>query len=81
MARTLSIREFNSRVSRTIAEVEAGESVVITRGGKAVVRLVKEIEVDLSSPEWATAYRRMVEAMENGLPLGGTKAGYEERTE
>lgn len=79
--RSLSIREFNSRVSETIAAVEAGESVVITRAGRPVARLVKEIELDRASPEWEEKVRAMAEAMEAGLPLGGRPAGYGERTE
>jgi len=78
--RTLSIREFNSRVSQPIADVEAGESVVITRGGRPVIRLIKEIELDRSSLEWEAAYRRMLETMEEGLSLGGRPADYDERT-
>jgi prevent-host-death family protein len=79
--RSLSIRELNSQVSQTIAAVEAGEEVVITRNGRPVARLVRERTIDRNSPEWQAAFKAMVEGMERGIPGFGGPATYEERTE
>jgi len=40
--RTVSVAEAKARLSELIAAAEAGEDVVITKRGKAVVRLVPE---------------------------------------
>ena len=49
--RTVSVAEAKARLSELIAAAEAGEDIIITKRGKAVVRLVAEpaprIPVDL----------------------------------
>ncbi|MGI8536771.1 MAG: type II toxin-antitoxin system Phd/YefM family antitoxin [Mycobacteriales bacterium] len=40
--RTVSVAEAKTHLSELIAAVEAGEDIVITKRGKAVVRLVRE---------------------------------------
>ncbi|HEX9931981.1 MAG TPA: type II toxin-antitoxin system prevent-host-death family antitoxin [Allosphingosinicella sp.] len=39
---TVSVHEAKTNLSRLIAQVEAGEEIVITRNNKPVVRLVRE---------------------------------------
>jgi prevent-host-death family protein len=39
--KTVNIHEAKTHLSRLIAEVEVGEEVVLARGGKPVVRLVR----------------------------------------
>ncbi len=39
LAATFSVHEAKTHLSRLLARVEAGEDIVITRGGKAVARL------------------------------------------
>lgn len=39
VAGTVSVHEAKTHLSRLLARVEAGEELVITRGGKAVARL------------------------------------------
>jgi prevent-host-death family protein len=39
--RTVNIHEAKAQLSRLIAEVEAGEDIVLVRGGKPVARLVR----------------------------------------
>lgn len=46
--RTVSVAEAKSHLSELIAAVEAGEAVVITKRGRAVVRLIPELK---SKPE------------------------------
>jgi len=40
--RTVSVAEAKARLSELIAAAEAGEDVIITKRGKAVVRLIAE---------------------------------------
>jgi prevent-host-death family protein len=42
--KTVNIHEAKTHLSRLIAEVEAGEDVVLARGGKPVARLVPVAE-------------------------------------
>ncbi len=78
--RRVSVREFNSTVTKTLDAVEQGDTVVITRGGKPVARLVREPAIDVASDDWAMACREMMDRMEQGAPLGGARADYDERT-
>jgi prevent-host-death family protein len=39
--KTVNVDEAKSQLSRLIAEVEAGEDIVLARGGKPVARLVR----------------------------------------
>ena len=41
MARTVNVHDAKTELSRLLAEVEAGEDVVIARRGKPVARLVQ----------------------------------------
>ena len=46
--RTVNIHEAKTQLSRLIAEVEAGEDIVLARGGTPVVRLVR---IGAAAPE------------------------------
>ena len=50
--RQVNIYEAKTQLSRLIAEVEAGEVVVIARAGRPVVKLVS-LATDLREPGWA----------------------------
>ena len=56
--RTVSIRDANQQFSRLIKEVEAGETVVITRQGKPVAQLSPRPLNRLDDTEVRTAYER-----------------------
>jgi prevent-host-death family protein len=43
--KTVNIHEAKTHLSRLIAEVEAGEDIVLARGGKPVARLVRVADV------------------------------------
>ncbi len=76
----ISIREFNASVSRTLARVEAGETIDITRNGKVIAELKPKTRRKTDDPEWQAAYARLKEIMENGVIRVGGPASYEERT-
>lgn len=56
--RTISIRDANQSFSRLIREVEAGETVVITRQGKPVAQLRPQAANPLDDPEVRAAHER-----------------------
>lgn len=77
----LSIREFNSNVSRAVALVEAGETVDITKHGKVIAELRPKRVNKLDDPEFRAKWERMVAGMEAGVPGLVAPATYAERTE
>jgi prevent-host-death family protein len=61
--RTVTAREANQNFSKLLAEVEAGETVVVTKRGKPAARLVKAYADKRDDPEWRAAHARFVEGM------------------
>jgi len=72
--RTVSIREENQNFSRLVKEVEAGETVVITRQAKPVARLGPQPANRLDDPEFRARFeqlrRRLREWPGDGYRLG-----------
>jgi prevent-host-death family protein len=75
----LSVREFNANVSKALARVEAGETIEITRNGKVIAELTPKRRKRSDDPKWRENFDRLLELLDEGLPLGGP-ASYEERT-
>ena len=75
----ISIREFNASVSRTLARVEAGETIEITRNGKIIAELKPKVSRKLNDPERQKAFEELMDFLKEGISLGGP-ASYEERT-
>ena len=71
--RTVSLMTANQEFSKLIKEVEAGEGVLITRRGRPIAKLVPHAGDKTDDPEWMAAYRRMMDRLEEGAPLGGLK--------
>ena len=61
--RTISAREANQNFSRALAEVEAGETLIITKNGKTVAELRPRSEDRTQDPAWRAAYERMIKNM------------------
>ena len=57
--RSVSIRDANQQFSRLIKEVEAGETVVITRQGKPVAQLTPRPANTLDDPEVRAKIERL----------------------
>lgn len=74
----MSIREFNANISRTLAKVEAGEDVVLTRNGRPTVRLTRE-DPHAKDERRRSAIEQLRKMMDQGFDFGGP-ATYEERT-
>ena len=70
--RQVSLREANQNFAKLIAEVEAGEQVVLTRRGRPVARIVPEARKKRElTPEQQAAYERLVALMNRGHRGGG----------
>ncbi len=72
MEQRISMQEVNQHLSRYIKAVEEGREVTITRGGRAVAKLVPAFEERLLSDEQEKALQRTRERMSQGFHLGGT---------
>lgn len=61
--RSMTARDANQNFSKILAEVEKGETVLITKNGKTVAELRPRPDDPRDDPEWRAAYDRMVELM------------------
>lgn len=75
----MSIREFNASVSRTLARVEAGETIEIARNGKIIVEMKPKNLRRSDDPAWQEAHKNLLALLSKGVRLGGP-ASYDERT-
>ena len=72
--RMVSIRYANQNFSRLVKEVEAGETVVITRQGKPVAELKPRTVNRLDDPKVRAAYERLQRHFAQ-LPRDGFRVG------
>jgi|GEM_PF-683982 len=74
MTRIVTARDANQNFSKVLAEVENGETVLITKNGKTVAELRPKASDKRDDPEWRAAYARMLELMgswkETGYRVG-----------
>jgi prevent-host-death family protein len=68
--RRVSLREANQNFSSCIAEVEAGERLVLLRRGKPVAEIVPYSKKRLD-PKRAAAHRELMALLREGIPMGG----------
>ena len=77
--REVSLREANQNFSACVAEVEAGERLVLTRRGEPVAEIVPYTGKKLD-PEREAARKELLAIMDAGLDWGGPYS-YDERHE
>ena len=77
--REVSLREANQHFSACIAEVEAGERLILTRRGEPVAEIVP-YTTNNPHPKKEAARKRLLALMEAGLDWGGPYS-YDERHE
>lgn len=77
--REVSLREANQNFSACIAEVEAGESLILTRRGEPVAEIVPYTGKKLD-PRKEAARKRLLALMDAGHDWGGPYT-YDERHE
>ena len=73
----MSIREFNSNISKAIARVEAGETLDITRNGKVIAELRPKGPV--RDAAWLQTIRDSDAFLARGLPLHAGKITEEDK--
>jgi len=72
--RTVTARDANQNFSKLLAEVEKGETVLITKNGKTVAELRPSYEDKRDDPEWRKAYEHMLKLMRE-TPDTGYRVG------
>jgi len=72
--RVVSVREANQRFSRILADVEKGETFLITKNGHTVAELRPRPDDPRSDPEWRAAHRHLVDVLRS-WPDRGTRVG------
>ncbi len=69
--RQVSLREANQNFSSCIAEVEAGERLVLLRRGQPVAEIIPYKEKGKLDPEREATRARMLASMRKGIPMDG----------
>ncbi len=69
--RRVSLREANQNFSACIAEVEAGEHLLLERRGVPVAEIVP-YRPSVTPEERKKALKELAELLEEGIPLGGS---------
>jgi prevent-host-death family protein len=66
----MSVREANQNFSKLVAEVERGETVLITKNGRRVARLVPEPADPREDPRWRAAHEELKASLESKVDDG-----------
>ena len=61
--KTLTAREANQNFSKMLAEVEQGETVLITKNGKTVAELRPAVLDKTKDPVWRAKFEHMMKLM------------------
>lgn len=69
--RRVSLREANQNFSACIAEVEAGERLILLRRGKQAAEIVPYSKKQVDAKRVA-AHRGLMTLLREGIPMGGT---------
>ena len=79
--RSVSLMTANQKFAKLMREVERGAVFIITRRGRPVAKLMPAPDEKASDPDWAAAWERMMERLDEGASLGGLTVSREERHE
>ncbi len=72
--RSTTARDANQNFSKLLAEVERGETVLITKNGRTVAELRPRADDPREDPAWRAAYEEMLRLME-ATPATGYRVG------
>ncbi len=75
----LSIRDFNSNISKALARVASGETIEIMRNGKVFAEIRPKTAARLADPAWRRNFAELMDLLDQDLPLRGPFS-YDERT-
>ncbi len=70
----MTARDANQNFSRWLSAAEAGETVLITKNGKAVAELRPRRPAKRDDPDWIAAHDEMLQMME-ATPITGFRVG------
>ena len=76
--RRVSLREANQNFSSCVAEVEAGESLILVRRGKPVARIVPFAAKETRDLKHEAAVKKLAAFLKEGHDLKGVKVNREE---
>jgi len=76
--RRVSLREANQNFSSCVAEVEAGESLILLRRGKPVARIIPFDEEEHHDPKHEAAVKKLAAFLKQDHNLGGIKVNRED---
>ena len=89
----MTAREFYQNKANVLARVEAGETISLTKHGRAIADIVprrdrrpslaaisENTPLQRGTPEWQVAHDRMVRMMDEGFSWGG-RVTYEDKHE
>ena len=76
--RRVSLREANQNFSSCVAEVEAGESLILVRRGKPVARMIPFDAEDSRDLKHEAAVKQLAVFLREGHDLKGVKVNREE---
>ena len=63
----ISMRELNSNVSWVFARVEADETLLVTKNGKIIAKIVPESPARTDTSEWRSARERLRQLTRKGI--------------
>ena len=61
--KTITARDANQNFSKVLAEVERGETVLISKNGKTVAEMRPRADDPRQDPVWRANYERMLDLM------------------
>ena len=61
--RELSVREANQNFSQVIAAAERGETIVVTKNGRPVAKIIPQPEGRESDPEWRAGFAALEKSL------------------
>ncbi len=71
--REISVREANQNFSQLVAAAEAGETIVITKNGVPVARILPQEADRTADPAWARAHAALSQSLRRrreAVPVG-----------
>ena len=72
--KTITARDANQNFSKVLAEVERGETVLISKNGKTVAEMRPRADDPRQDPVWRANYERMLDLMRQ-TPATGYRVG------
>jgi prevent-host-death family protein len=68
--REISVREANQNFSQLIAAAEGGETIVVTKNGRPVAKILPHQQDRADDPEWRARFAALEESLRSKRGLG-----------